>query len=263
MSQKQIHRTSNIFWINLTILAIFGIWNPFQRKSLKFIYNIYLIFVIFDLIISISLMHVDTLVHIDDIDIVATNLPASITGTTNIIKILYFLSKHKTVTRLIGQLNKGLYPGGHGPILRQEEIRSRRRSRFFTILMFSFALISVISGYIKAATVVANFDISSVPLNDTEPIMKFMRFRQWFPKPWYHKYYGWVILSPVIGILTWSATTDIGFDAFLASLKIHVTCQFEIIQKRIFDFEKGNQIKDTERFSLLRKCLIHHQNSIK
>lgn len=260
MKGHQIQK--DLFWINLKILKFVGIWNPYETGNFKkYAYHVYTVFVVFVLSESIGLIYIDLFQHLNDINIMANSLPILITVSTNVIKINYFLIRHQTVSRLVKQLNGGLYPGTS--TIFREEIRAKKKSFYLTVIVVGGGLLASLMAYINMTINLVNFDVSKVPLNDTEPFMPLLRGRQWYPSSWWHKYYALISIHGVLGIMIWSPPTDMGFDCLIASLFIQITCQFEVIHRRLFDYQNTSDLNDQKCYSSLSKCVMYHQNSLK
>ena len=248
----------DLFGINIKVLKIAGLWNPFSNIIKRVLYNIYTIFVVILTIENGLLIYIDMIKNLNNIVIIADALPILITITCNSIKMTYFLCKHQTVKRLIGKLNRGLYPGIMN--FSKMETRAKKRSTNLTAIIVGAGIFSGFASYLKVGVALYNFD---VPLNDTEPFMALLRVRQWYPRTWLFNHYGIISLHGTVGVMTWGPVTDMGNDCLIATFLIHIACQFEMIQERIADYSAKIPLDNRKRFDLLRKCLVFHQNSLK
>ena len=260
MEKSNLGVDRDLFGVNIKILKLVGMWNPFTTPLKKALYTIYSILVVFIIAENVFLTYVDMIQNFN-IVIIADSLPVLITISCNVLKMIYFLSRHKTLRGIINQLNLGLYPGM--TILTEEETRAKNRSYYLTVTVIGVGLFSCFAVYVKVGFSLYNFDMSTVSPNSTEPFMAFLRIRQWYPTSWWFKNYVLVSLHGVLGVMVWGPPTDMGHDCLIAALLIHIACQFEVIQRRVADYASDEKIDDHERYELLRKCLIFHQRSLK
>lgn len=261
MAISNVGTDRDLFGINIKVLKYAALWNPFSTFYKRMFYNFYTIFVVVLIIENGLLLYIDMFKNLNNIIIIADGLHILITITCNSTKMIYFLINNKRVKLLINRLNEGLFPGIS--TFSEVEIRAKKRSYYLTVIIVGAGLFSAFASYLKVGFSLYYFDLSSVPLNETEPFMALLRIRQWYPRSWWFNHYVLVSLHGTIGVMSWGPLTDMGHDCLIATFLIHTACQFEMIQQRISDYDTKLQLDDRKRYDLLRKCLIFHQTALK